>query len=206
MRAPLSSLMGLINISEKTSDLDEIRTYMQLMKGRINTMDGFIREITDYSRNSRLGLSMEDVNLMEVIKGVSENLSYIDSDKKVRIEILPGCNRLVHTDTNRFTVVINNLLSNAYRYHRYNQPDPFIEFNATETADSVMITIRDNGQGIPPEHVTKIFDMFYRASDMSEGSGLGLYIVKETLEKLNGSISVQSVLGEGSVFTITLPR
>jgi signal transduction histidine kinase len=206
MRAPLSSLMGLINISEKTADVTEIKTYLHLMKGRIHTMDGFIREITDYARNSRLGLMLEKVNLQDIIKKVADDLSYIDADRKVWVEILPGCNRMVQTDVNRLSVVINNLLSNAYRYHRCNQASPFIEFNATETDEAIILTVRDNGQGIPAEHVPKIFDMFYRASDISEGSGLGLYIVKETLDKLGGTISVQSVLGEGSVFTITLPR
>ncbi|TAF63863.1 MAG: ATP-binding protein [Cytophagales bacterium] len=69
-----------------------------------------------------------------------------------------------------------------------------------------MIEISDNGQGISEEHVNKIFDMFYRASLNSEGSGLGLYIVKEAIKILKGSITVQSELGSGTVFTIELPN
>ncbi|HNT48954.1 MAG TPA: HAMP domain-containing sensor histidine kinase, partial [Cyclobacteriaceae bacterium] len=71
--------------------------------------------------------------------------------------------------------------------------------------DHVLLTIKDNGTGISPEHHTRIFDMFYRASESSEGSGLGLYIVKETLDKLKGNISVQSSAGNGAEFTVTLP-
>ena len=63
----------------------------------------------------------------------------------------------------------------------------------------------DNGLGIAKEHVDKIFDMFYRASEQQSGSGLGLYIVKETIEKMNGTITVSSKLGEGSCFTVNLP-
>jgi len=101
--------------------------------------------------------------------------------------------------------VINNLLSNAYKYHQFEKPDPYIKISAKTNSEAVMIMIADNGQGIAPEHHIRIFEMFYRASESSEGSGLGLYIVKETLGKLRGDISVQSVLDEGTEFTVTLP-
>ena len=64
----------------------------------------------------------------------------------------------------------------------------------------------DNGKGVHPEHLENIFDMFYRATDDSQGSGLGLYIVKETVEKLQGNIQVQSVPREGTTFTLVIPN
>jgi signal transduction histidine kinase len=66
--------------------------------------------------------------------------------------------------------------------------------------------VADNGKGIPPQHQGRIFDMFYRASDDTKGSGLGLYIVKETVGKMGGNIEVCSAVGAGSTFTIRLPR
>jgi K+-sensing histidine kinase KdpD len=68
------------------------------------------------------------------------------------------------------------------------------------------IRIEDNGIGIDREHLDKIFLMFYRATESRSGSGLGLYIVKETIETLQGQIKVQSRIGEGTVFTISLPN
>jgi len=205
MRAPLSSLLGLINLCEKTNDLAERKIYYDLMKGRINTMDGFIREITDYSRNSRMGISLEAINVKEIIQDSTQNLSYIDVHQKIRIDITPSCDVQLKTDPTRFKVIVNNLVANAYRYHRYNQEDPFIQFTAKMKDGFCYITIRDNGWGIAPEHQQRIFEMFYRASEISEGSGLGLYIVKETLEKLGGSITVESSTGSGTAFTFSLP-
>jgi signal transduction histidine kinase len=70
----------------------------------------------------------------------------------------------------------------------------------------LLIQVTDNGSGIEPEHQQKVFQMFYRASEQAKGSGLGLYIVQETLLKLGGSISLSSQLGEGTTFTLYLPN
>jgi len=205
MRAPLSSLLGLINLCEKTSDAAELTEYLNLMKGRIHTLDGFIREITDYSRNSRLGISLDEINLTKLIDECVQHLSYMDTQRKICTIITDSCNQTIRTDKNRIKVILNNLLSNAYRYHNYNQNDPFVEFTTEAKEGKIFITVRDNGYGIPEEHLQKIFNMFYRASEISEGSGLGLYIVKETLDKLGGSITVESKAGVGSAFTFSIP-
>jgi signal transduction histidine kinase len=97
------------------------------------------------------------------------------------------------------------LISNAYKYHRYDQEDPFIRIDSEPIGADLLIRITDNGSGIPEKHLPKIFDMFYRASENSQGSGLGLYIVKEALQKLGGTISVQSECNAGSTFTISIP-
>lgn len=203
MRAPLSSLLGLINISEKTTNPEELHSYLQMMKGRIRTMEGFIREVTDYSRNTRLDLTLEETDLDELIRGVAQNLA--DVTGKVRIEINLTEKIVLLTDPSRLKVILNNLLSNAYKYHRLDQADPYIAFSAYKSDNSVVIKIADNGMGIEPDYHSKIFDMFFRASTKSEGSGLGLYIVKETLQKMGGTIWIESTPGEGSVFTFAIP-
>lgn len=205
MRAPLSSLLGLIHLSEKTDRPEEVGLFLQMMKDRIKTMEGFIKEVTDYSRNTRLDLLPTSVKLETLAREVVQNLAYSVVNKKVRIEVQIDPTLEISTDPNRLKVIINNLVSNAYKYHRFDQPDPFIIIDALKKGDHVLMSVKDNGQGIAAEHHARIFDMFYRAAESSEGSGLGLYIVKETLDKLEGSISVQSAEGKGSEFTVTLP-
>lgn len=205
MRAPLSSLLGLIHLSEKTNQPEEIGTLLQMMKDRIKTMEGFIKEVTDYSRNTRLDLAPTEVNLYNLVQGVAQHLAYSIVNKRVQIDVHIEKELTIQTDASRLKVVINNLLSNAYKYHQFDKPNPYIKVSAKVNSETVMIMIADNGQGIAPEHHVRIFEMFYRASESSEGSGLGLYIVKETLDKLRGDISVQSILGEGTEFTVTLP-
>jgi signal transduction histidine kinase len=84
--------------------------------------------------------------------------------------------------------------------------DPFIEVKVSPNNQGIVIDISDNGQGIKKEYQGKIFDMFYRASETNSGSGLGLYIVKETIEKLGGQIQVTSQWNSGTTFTVHIPR
>lgn len=205
MRAPLSSLLGLIHLSEKTNQLDELRLYTSMMKDRIQVMEGFIKEVTDYSRNSRLDLALTEISLPALVHEVVDNLSYSRINTKMKVAVDIESELLITTDPSRVKVILNNLVSNAYKYHREDIDDPFIRITAHQNADKVLISIEDNGRGISREHHHRIFDMFYRASENSEGSGLGLYIVKETLDKLGGDISVHSEAGKGSTFTFALP-
>lgn len=205
MRAPLSSLLGLIHLSEKTNQLDELRLYTSMMKDRIHVMEGFIKEVTDYSRNSRLELALSRISVATLVRNVVDNLSYSRLNTKMKVVVDIDPELLITTDPSRVKVILNNLISNAYKYHRDEADDPFIRITAYQSAGKVLISIEDNGRGISREHHHRIFDMFYRASENSEGSGLGLYIVKETLDKLGGDISVHSEAGKGSTFTFALP-
>jgi signal transduction histidine kinase len=124
---------------------------------------------------------------------------------RVRIEFDFPEQIILLTDPSRLKVILNNLISNAYKYHRFDQADPYISFSARRNHNRVVIKIADNGSGIEPDYHQKIFEMFFRASIKSEGSGLGLYIVKETLQKMNGTIWVESTPGKGSAFTFAIP-
>src|SRR5690606_22991173 len=99
-----------------------------------------------------------------------------------------------------------NLMSNAIKYHSLEQPDPFLKIRISTSERGAKIEIEDNGSGIEPSYHQKIFEMFFRASEKSFGSGLGLYIVKQVIDRLNGTISLKSEVNYGTIFTITLPN
>ncbi len=101
-------------------------------------------------------------------------------------------------------VILSNLMANAVKYHNLDQPNPVIRVKFLRKPEGVSITVEDNGQGIPAESLPKVFDMFYRASLNTEGTGLGLYIVREALNKVKGTIAVKSEFGKGSAFIIFL--
>src|SRR5690606_1104092 len=205
LRAPLSSLLGLISIAEKTDSKDEIMLCLEMMKKRVGTMEGFIKEITDYSRNSRLRVERQPVEVRALVQEVVDNLKYTRGAEKIKIEIEAAPDLIFNTDPSRLKVVLNNLIANAIKYHDLTKETPFIKLKAKSNGETNIIKVSDNGQGIPKEHMDQIFNMFYRASENSEGSGLGLYIVKETLAKLVGTIHVESEMYKGSSFRVELP-
>jgi len=205
LRAPLSSLMGLINITRQ-ANAGEVQTYLNLMDDRVRSMDQFIRDITDYSRNNRLAVQSQTVALKPLILEVWDGLRFIPGAEHINLSVDVADAMTVSTDPARLKIILTNLLSNAIRYHDLKKTERFIRLGAEAHDQAMKIFVEDNGQGIEPEYQVKIFDMFFRASEKSKGSGLGLYIVKETVEKLAGAISVQSVPSQGSVFTLLLPQ
>jgi len=98
------------------------------------------------------------------------------------------------------------LLSNAIKYADLKKEQPYIEIDIQCSILEAQITVRDNGEGIAQDAVTKVFDMFYRASEKGNGSGLGLFIVKEAVQKLKGTIEVKSEEGMGTEFVVRIPN
>ncbi len=205
LRAPLSSLLGLIEISQRTDDVEEIKHCLSMMKARVADLDSFIKDIIDYSRNTRQDVTKENFNLLELAKEVTDGLKFGNGMEEIFIkyEIDPALN--IVSDRSRLKVVLNNLIGNALKYSNPHQEEQLISIVANVEDKCLKVSIEDNGIGIAREHQPKIFEMFYRASEKSQGSGLGLYIVKETLEKLDGKIEVSSSPGQGSKFQLEIP-
>ncbi|HTH54755.1 MAG TPA: HAMP domain-containing sensor histidine kinase [Cyclobacteriaceae bacterium] len=206
LRAPLLSVLGLLNIAEGYKDKEELQQYHRLMQSRVRALDKFIKDITDYSRNNRLEITSECVDIAIMADEIWESLRHSDDAKGIEfINELPK-DLAVMNDGKRLRTVLSNLIANAIRYHDQRKEKKYIKIYHHSTDASFSLHIEDNGQGIAPEVHSKIFDMFYRGNELSQGSGLGLYIVKETLEKLSGTIQLSSIPKEGSTFSISVPN
>jgi hypothetical protein len=99
--------------------------------------------------------------------------------------------------------ILQNLIENAIKYS--SDESPFVKIVIRQSSATISILVEDNGQGIEVDHQDNIFKMFYRANNREQGSGLGLYILKRAVERLNGNIEFSSILNVGSSFTVTLP-
>lgn len=203
LRAPLTSMAGLIHLAQR--DMSEASHYLHMMQERVVVMDNYIKEIVEYSRNARLGVLFTEVPLKALVHESVNTLKYSTDTKKVHIEIHIDDNLKIKTDESRLRVILNNLIGNAFKYQDFTKPQPFLKIYASKKENTLLLQIEDNGIGIREEHHARIFDMFYRANDSSAGSGLGLYIAKETAEKLESTITFESEFGKGSVFTVSMP-
>ena len=207
LRAPLSSMLGVIGISEEETNESSTREHLQMLKASIKKLDLSIRDILDYSRNSRMEVNREAIDLKELLKDITENLKcQISSKNKVKINVEMEEHHPFISDKNRLNIILNNLISNAITYQDPMKNDPLVSVKIDTSDTETNIVVRDNGIGISKELQEKIFDMFFRGSENSDGSGLGLYIVKESVEKLNGTIMVNSIPGKGSEFRILIPN
>ncbi|MBX2840563.1 MAG: PAS domain S-box protein [Flammeovirgaceae bacterium] len=207
LRAPLVSILGLLNIARlDASDSDNNAMYLDMMEKSVNKLDKFVQEIIDYSRNSRLEVKTEKIDFDYLINDIFDNLKYIDGADKVELKLNITGNSDLISDSGRIRVIFNNLLSNAVIYKRSREEQPFIHIDVDISAKEAKINVKDNGKGISKEYVNKIFDMFFRASNDGAGSGLGLYIVKESLTILGGDIKVESTQNVGSNFLFNVPN
>lgn len=203
LRAPLASIMGLINLSRLEKENKD--QYIDLIEKSVTKLDQFIGEITDYSRNARLELDPKEIQFEILVGTILDDLKFLDEHNRISKSIEIKGTGAFRTDELRLTIVLNNLISNALKYHNPTASSPFVKISIEHSAQEAVITVSDNGIGISEHHVPSIFKMFYRGSDRSRGSGLGLYIVKETVDKLKGVITVSSVLHKGSTFTVRIP-
>lgn len=110
------------------------------------------------------------------------------------------------SDNYRLSLILNNLISNAIKYSDPQKETSFIQITIKLRPDKVLLTFKDNGIGIENDYIKKVFNMFFRATEKNEGAGLGLYIVKEAVEKLGGKIDLESQVGNGTLFRIELPN
>ncbi|WP_299458694.1 ATP-binding protein [uncultured Microscilla sp.] len=205
LRAPLKSLLGLLQLAEYEPP-QNIQEYLNKMRNSVLKLDYFIEEIIDYSMNARMETNVEQIDFNELIQTVLEKLQYLPAASKIEKKLAINGRHIFYSDRSRCLILLNNLLSNAISYHNPHQANPLILIKVDQQPQQAIITIQDNGKGIDQDHLNNIFKMFYRASAHSNGAGLGLYIVKEILQKLNGSIDVKSSVNQGSAFTLKIPN
>jgi len=204
LRSPITSLKGLIDVINLEDDLDQIKYYLMLMCQSLDKQDQFISDIIDYSKNKRMQMIVKPVSLSKLIEDTINQHNHNKNAGKIVITKDLSIDE-VHSDSLRLKIILNNLLSNAIKYVDESKKEMTISIKTYNSGAFHKIEIADNGIGIQEEYKDNIFDMFF-VINSNKGSGLGLYIVKETLDKLNGSITVFSESNIGSKFTVTIPN
>jgi len=205
LKSPLASMAGLVHLAQREMNEPAYDHYFEMMRSSIDKMEGFIKDITDYAKNKRQIIKAEKVNLNTLVADIFQSFRFIPLAERIDnlVEISGGD---FYTDKTRLEIILKNLISNAIRYADFDKQSPFIQLKATIHASHTTIRIGDNGIGIDEEHLYKIFDMFYRAHDHAKGSGIGLFLVRESVKMLRGTITVESEPLMGTTFILNLPN
>ncbi len=205
IKAPLASVKGLVNLV-RMSPKEDLNKSLGLMDKSIDKLNGFLGDILVHSRNSRVDLKHDLIDFEKEIELAVESLRHMENADQVKL--ITAINQKLEgvTDQYRLQSVLKNLISNAVKYHNPDSKKSWVKVNVVTTKELIQIKVSDNGIGIDDDKVEKVFDMFYRASENSFGSGLGLYIVKETIEKLGGTITVASKNNVGTTVSLNIPN
>ncbi len=207
LSAPLKSILGLINVARLENPKSDQVQYLEMMEQSVIKLEWFIKEVIQYSRNARMPVKFEEVDFTQLVSDILSDYQYDPNFRNIRVKVETTDGERLITDVIRLKIILNNLISNAIKFHRFeNGMTPEIKISMLTMDDRHILTIQDNGRGIQTDYLEKIFDMFFRATEEVAGSGLGLYILKEAVMRLNGTIDVKSEFGSGTTFTIGIPR
>ncbi|MES2828440.1 MAG: HAMP domain-containing sensor histidine kinase [Bacteroidota bacterium] len=180
---------------------------VEKMSGQLDKIVHMIADLLDTARFSSDSLYclMNDVDLNQSVSSCFENVKAAHPSYNVSCQLTPG-NPIVSGDRERLEQVIDNFINNAIKYSPSNK---IINIKSEVLNDEFKVTVTDNGNGIPTEKQSHIFEQFYRVDDDSvqklPGLGLGLFICSEIIKKHHGNIGVNSEVGKGSSFWFSLP-
>lgn len=205
LRAPLSSILGLVNLAKLPNNTDNLAEYIEIVGRKAEQLDHFIGDVLSHSKNLKVQVKIRKIDTQRIIDDTFSELTYLNgAERVIKNVIIEGVD--FHSDEWRIKEIFRNLISNAIKYRNRDIENVTINIVVKIEERNASILFQDNGIGIDEDKIESIFEMFYRASEVSEGSGLGLYIVKNAIDKLNGTIEVESKRNQGTVFKISLPN
>lgn len=206
LRAPLSSVSGLLNLI-KLNESDSSRSqYIDLAEMRLAKLDGFIRSMLTYAKANRAEITEEPIDFQEIINESLQDLEYLPQFSRMKIYANINLNGLAfYGDKIRLQIVLSNIISNAFKYMNLGVEESHLKIDIYPRKGMLHLLLEDNGLGIEDKYLQRVFEMFFRASNNSEGSGLGLYLVKQTVALLNGKIDFWSKPNKGTIFSVRLP-
>ena len=206
LRAPIASIKGLINLSQMDNSPDAVSRNLKLMMSSMDILDNIIQDITDFSRNVRTDLRLELIDTKGVIDKILDDFNVIISDKKVICTFDIQDSAPFFSDLDRVNILLRNIISNGLKFQDPYKQSHILHFVLDCKHDKFSVTIEDNGVGIKEEYLNKVFDLFFRGSDMFCGSGLGLYISREVASKLGGDVQINSIHGKGTTVKVSIPN
>ncbi|MFM8912749.1 MAG: tetratricopeptide repeat protein [Flammeovirgaceae bacterium] len=203
LKGPISSLLGL-NTVAKMDVKDPVALQMfGMYHSQVLRMNDIIMGLINLTEIKNTEKLKTKIDFQKLVDECVHSCQYLPQFPHVKV--LTDIEAFeFHSEWAIINTILQNLIENAIKYPRTDR-EPFVKVKIAKGETTINIRVEDNGQGIPEVHQANIFNMFYRANDRIQGSGLGLYILKRAVERLNGNIELRSTVDEGSVFNVRLP-
>jgi signal transduction histidine kinase len=205
LRSPLMSILGIANLAELDVEDEKSLEYFQSIKGMVGKLDGYIHQIIDHYKGTHGSEFSDKVDFQKLINEIIESIKYHPSAQGVEFSVKIDQSSSFTSNEMNIKTILSNLISNAFKYQRPEEPNKLVEIIGTITSTNAEIIVRDNGIGIKEDKKEEVFNMFYRAKQDETGSGLGLFIVSEAIDKLGGKIALESEFGKGTEIQLNVP-
>jgi signal transduction histidine kinase len=205
LRDPILSVLSMVEIAQHMKDVnDDVKEILDMVGHAMIQLDNYIENTRDYHQLKNNSMQMGNVWFSDIMNNLSD--LYEDEAEKKNIKYTVSIEQQVAFAGNEglLRIIISNILSNAFKYQKKNGTNKFVSIDIKVTEEEATILVKDNGIGIAPAYINNIFEPLYRATSYEYGSGLGLYNVKDALNKQKGEIFVESELNVGSTFKVVL--
>ena len=204
INAPISSLVGLSTLARYDVKDPEALVYFEKQYEQISRLSDMVRGLINIVQTGEGQQPKVRIDFEKMIQGCIDSCRALAKADQVKyhIEIQEGIE--YHSEWVILNSIFQNLIENAIKYS--GDVNPYVRVQINDIGKEVICKVEDNGLGISELHQSKIFDLFYRATQKSKGSGLGLYILKRSVDKLKGKIDLESTENKGTTFTIRLPK
>jgi len=203
LKGPAASISGLVSIAMNEVKDEVAVRYLNMIRSSTEKMNFVLADLLNINKIKLGHLEPEEISIQKVIDDVMESLKFLTGNKNIQLNVQLSHKKDVLIDSSLIYSVFQNIIENAIKYSQVE--NPLLTITSRDVQGGIEYTFADNGQGIPEEAQSKIFDMFFRANDVQKGSGLGLYIVKTAVQKLKGNITLESKIGAGTTFRVYLP-
>lgn len=206
LRSPLTTIMGIINLIRMEAKNKGMVEYADKIEQSTHKLDKIIRDIISFSKTTYQNIHSGKIDFESLIWKIINSHCGDEHFGKLKIQVVVTGESLFYSDSDRLEIILDNLIRNAIHFVDVNKTHSFLNVSVSLSPEFAAIEVHDNGIGIAAQYFDSIFNMFYKATVHSKGAGLGLYIAKEGIEQLGGSITVSSEVGFGSVFRVVIPN
>jgi len=206
LKGPLASIMGLATIAMNETTDAMSKQYLGLIHKSTKRLDRILLDLIDLTRVNKAAMDVKVIDIAKLIEEIIESLRHQPESKAVEFSVDIQLKSPLKSDRKLMISILQNLIVNGINYQRSDANPPIIDVKIWEERERIEFCVEDNGVGMPKEIQEKVFDMFFRGNTTSKGSGLGLYIVKNSIERLQGRFRVESEPGVGTKFFFSLPK
>jgi signal transduction histidine kinase len=207
IRGPLTTMKGLINLATQEVSDPKALAYFSMVNQSCMKLSDIVDELGMVNLIKSEKIKTENIEFETLIRSVFKEFNQADLYNDILLSTSINLKETFYSDPKLVETIFRQLIENSIKYSKKRNGISYAKvFVSEEKNNFLKIIVADNGIGIEKEYHEKIFEMFFRATNVSKGTGMGLFIVQNSLQKLNGAISVESDTAVGTTFTILLPN
>ena len=206
LRGPVASIMGVLNQNPENADPELLSNYLEMIHDQASKLNRLLHEMSEFNIIINKPIEVTSLKPVQILREIEEELydEFNQAGAELNIESQLNENFSLKSDSVILKRILYNLVLNAIQFRKQDIQKPLVTVRL-KNSNPVIIEVEDNGMGIPGEKHAELFDMFYKAHRSSKGSGLGLFTVREGVEKLGGKAEIKKSSDEGTTFSIEIP-